>query len=66
MVEVKMNKSNNNPFYGLRKCLLLFQNTGSTITESLLNECWNEVKDNKEKRQMFFSILFSLFGLAPI
>ena len=60
MVEVKMNKSNNNPFYGLRKCLLLFQNTGSTITESLLNECWNEVKDNKEKRQMFFSILFSV------
>ena len=42
MVEIKLNKSNSNPFYGL------------------LNACWNEVKDSKEQRQMFFSILFSV------
>lgn len=60
MLEVKLNKSNNNPFYGLRKCLLLFQNAGSNISESLLDDCWKEVKGNKEERQMFFSILFSI------
>lgn len=59
-MEVKFNKSNNNPFYGLRNCLLLFQNVGGTITEGMLNNCWNEVKDNKEHRQMFFSLLFSI------
>jgi hypothetical protein len=60
MVEVKLNKSNNNPFYGLRNCLKLFQCVGGTITTSLLDDCWNEVKDSKEQRQMFFSILFSV------
>lgn len=60
MVEVKLNKSNNNPFYGLRNCLKLFQSVGGTITESMLNSAWGEVKDSKEQRQMFFSILFSV------
>lgn len=60
MVEVKLNKSNSNPFYGLRNCLKLFQSVGGTITESLLDACWDEVKDSKEQRQMFFSILFSV------
>ena len=60
MVEVKSNKSNSNPFYGLRNCLKLFECVGGTITEPLLDACWNEVKDNKEHRQMFFSILFSV------
>ena len=60
MVEVKLNKSNNNPFYGLRNCLKLLQNVGGTITETMLDACYNEVKDNKEHRQMFFSLLFSV------
>ena len=61
MVEVKLNKSNDNPFYGLRNCLKLQQaSTDSVIQESLLNDAWNEVKDNKEKRELFFSILFSI------
>lgn len=60
MVEVKLNKSNSNPFYGLRNCLKLFECVGGTITEPLLDACWNEVKDNKEHRQLFFSILFSV------
>lgn len=60
MVEVKLNKSNSNPFYGLSNCLKLFECVGGTIAEPLLNACWNEVKDNKEHRQLFFSILFSV------
>ena len=60
MVEVKLNKSNSNPFYGLRNCLKLFELAGGVITEDLLNNCWNEVKDNKEHRQLFFSLLFSV------
>lgn len=60
MVEVKLNKSNNNPFYGLRSCLKLFQSVGGTITEPMLNSAWNEVKDDKVKRELFFSLLFSV------
>lgn len=60
MVEVKLNKSNNNPFYGLRNCLQLFQSVGGNIEPRLLDACYAEVKDNKEHRQMFFSLLFSV------
>ena len=58
MVEVKLNKSNNNPFYGLRNCLKLFQSVGNVITESMLDSAWGEVKGDKEKRELFFSLLF--------
>lgn len=60
MVQVKLNKSNDNPFYGLRNCLKLFQNVGNTIDASLLDACWSEVRENKEHKQMFFSLLFSI------
>lgn len=60
MIEVELNKSNDNPFYGLKNCLKLFQSAGSTIDTSLLDACWSEVKDNKEHKQMFFSLLFSI------
>ena len=60
MVEVTLNKSNTNPFYGLRSCLKLQQASVNTIPESLLNDAWNEVKNDKEKREMFFSLLFSI------
>lgn len=60
MVKVELNKSNENPFYGLKNCLQLFQNATGTITNDLLDSCYNEVKDNKEKREMFFSLLFSV------
>ena len=46
MVEVKLNKSNNNPFYGLRACLTLFQNVGNNITEVMLENAYKEVKGN--------------------
>jgi len=61
MVEVKLNSNNENPFYGLRNCLKLQQaSTDSVISESLLNNAWNEVKNTKEMRELFFSILFSI------
>lgn len=60
MVQVKLNKSNDNPFYGLRNCLKLFQSVGNTIDASLLDACWSEVRGNKEHKQMFFSLLFSI------
>lgn len=60
MIEVKLNKTSNNPFYGLKNCLRLTQAVGSSISEFMLNECYNEVKDNKEHRELFFSILFSV------
>lgn len=60
MIQVTLNKRNNdNPFYGLRNCLTLFQNTGNTIEVSLLDKCWKELK-TKEHREMFFSLLFSI------
>lgn len=60
MIQVKLNKSNDNPFYGLRNCLRLFQSVGNTIDASLLDACWSEVQGNKEHKQMFFSLLFSI------
>lgn len=59
-MEIKLNKSNNNPFYGLRNCLSLQQKATGSITTSLLDACWEEVKDSLEKKQMFFSVLFSI------
>ena len=59
MVKVELNKSNTNPFFGLSSCLELF-NTNRVINHSMLNSAWNEVKDNKEKKEMFFSLLFSI------
>lgn len=60
MLEVKLNKSSNNPFYGLKHCLNLTQAMTTSVSEVQLDTCWNEVKDNKEHREMFFSLLFSI------
>ena len=60
MVKIELNnKSNNNPFYGLKKCLDVF-NTNLVVSVNDLNAAWNEVKDDKVKREMFFSLLFSI------
>jgi hypothetical protein len=49
MIQVELNKKNENPFYGLRNCLRLLQaSTDLVISESLINEAWNEVKNSKE------------------
>lgn len=59
MIQIELNKKNNNPFFGLSKCLDL-TNVNVQVTESTLNEAWKEVEKDKEKRQMFFSLLFSI------
>ena len=43
-----------NPFYGLKKCLDIYQGASWSIRDA-----WEEVKDSREKRQLFFSLLFS-------
>ena len=58
MIKVELNKKNENPFFGLSNCLEIF-NT-SSISEYKLDAAWNEVKDSKEKKEMFFSLLFSI------
>lgn len=60
-MEIKLNKSNNNPFYGLRNCLnLLNAGANGRVEYTQLDNCWEEVKGNKELREMFFSLLFSI------
>lgn len=65
-MQVQMKTRTNNPFYGMRNNLNLFQNASSLkITEQLLDECWKEVLDgntlpNVEKAEMFFSLVFSI------
>lgn len=61
-MKVELNSKETNPFSGLRNCLKIFNNGGQGITLSQddLNKAWEEVKDSKEKKEMFFSLLFSL------
>ena len=59
MIEVKFNKSNTNPFFGLKNCLELL-NTDRQITSQMLDYAWIEVSEDKQKREMFFSLLFSI------
>lgn len=60
MVEVKLNNSNENPFYGMRNCLQLFNNLNGTITTSMLDSCYEEVKNDKAKKELFYSLLFAV------
>ncbi len=59
-MEVKLTKkANDNPFYGLKANLRLFQNVGNIITPTMLNDAFDECK-TKEHRDLFFSLLFSI------
>ena len=60
MIKVEFNKKNENPFFGLSNCLKLQQNVSGVITPVMLDNAWAEVKNNKQAREMFFSILFSI------
>ena len=61
MIQVELNKKNENPFYGLRSNLKLLQaSTDGSISMYLVDEAWNEVKNSKENRELFYSILFSI------
>ena len=59
-MKIELNSKVENPFYGLKNCLNLFQGSANAINVSLLNSAYNEVKDDKVKREMFFSLLFSI------
>ena len=59
MVEVKLNNSNENPFYGMRNCLALMQSVGGNITPAMLDNAYKEC-NTKEKKQMFYSLVFSI------
>ena len=65
-MKLNLNKVNENPFYGMKNCLKLFQEaTKVKITASFLNDCWKEVLDtagrpNFERKQLFFVLLFSI------
>lgn len=60
MIEVRLNNSNENPFYGMRNCLQLFNNLNGTITVSMLDAGYEEVKDDKAKKELFYSLLFAV------
>lgn len=59
MVEVKLNNSNENPFYGMRSCLTLMQRVGDTITPEMLDNAYKECK-TKEQKRMFYALVFSI------
>ena len=61
-LEIMTNNNSNkveNPFKGLKNCLDIYQ--GSTWS---IPAAWEEVKDSLEKRQLFFSLLFSRGDIA--
>ena len=60
MVEVQLTKSkNDNPFYGMKSTLRLFQNVGNNISVDMLNNAYAEAK-TKAQKDLFFSLLFSI------
>lgn len=59
MIEVKINNSNKNPFYGMRNCLHLMQSAGGSITDTMLSDAYKECK-TKEQKDMFYSLVFSI------
>lgn len=52
-------KKNENPFYGMKACLNLFNNVTGNITDKMLNEAYTEAK-TPEQKAMLFSLLFSI------
>lgn len=60
MITVEFNKKQSNPFYGMQRCLNLFQNgSKGSLTASMLSDCFSECK-TKEQKEMFYSLLFSI------
>ena len=56
---LEFNKKNENPFYGLRNCLSIFQKIDKVISFGDLDLAFAELK-TKEHREMFFSLMFSM------
>ena len=58
-MEVKLNKKEPNPFEGMTATLRLFNQASGNVTEEMIDAAWKEVT-SKEKKQLFYSILFSI------
>lgn len=59
-MKVEVNQKNQNPFYGMRNSLMVFQKGGKgESVKSLLPSAWAEA-NSVEKRAMLFSLLFSI------
>ena len=52
-------KSNTNPFFGLKSCLEIL-NSDKPLTYHMLDCAWIEVSEDKQRKEMFFSLLFSI------
>ena len=60
-MKVELNKKDINPFSGLKNCLALYSRASKgEVNKAQLDLAYDEVKDSKEKREMFFSLLFSI------
>ncbi len=60
MLKVELSKKTENPFYGMRNTLALFQNAGKgVVNTSLLDAAIAECK-SKEQKELFFTLLFSI------
>lgn len=61
VVKVERKDHNENPFYGMRNTITLFQEAGKgNVNPTILNKAWEEAKVSKEKRELFYSLLFSI------
>jgi hypothetical protein len=57
--KVTLKNKEENPFSGMRNCLILYQNADKNVTEDMIRNAYLEV-NTKEKREMFYSLLFSI------
>lgn len=67
MITPHTTKKHENPFFQMKACLEMLQNvskltdkTSKSVVHGYINNAWKESKDDLAKRQMFFSLLFSL------
>lgn len=60
-MKVTLNKRTDNPFYGMRATLELFQSaTKNNITLKAIKEAYAEIKNDRVKKELFFVLLFSI------
>lgn len=59
MQVVEFNKKNENPFYGLKACLTIYQRNQFLTVQDFEN-AFQEVRNDPEKLKMFYSLCFSI------
>lgn len=57
--KVTLKNKRENPFNGMHHCLQLYQNADKNVTELMIQSAFKEA-DTKEKKEMFYSLLFSI------